>query len=275
LIQLSISGFGHSKGPRSHYAAYGATVSSFIGLTRLWGYGSQTYLDYVAQAHGALAILGALAARDQTGHGMFIDLAMVEAASSLMGPAVLDWTVNGRVTTPPGNRIPGSVWSGVVRCPGEDRWIAIEAVSEPEWTALASIVGFGGAASDDAGIRPALANWLANKTPFQAARLLQHAGVPAAPVQNTEDLFRDPQLRARGSLVEIPHPDLGPVEFLAPVHRLSRTPGVVRGGAPRLGEHGSAIIGDWLHRDPRARQKLAADGAYWLPDVASAAFPVG
>jgi len=267
LVHLSVTGFGRTDGPRSHYAAYGATVCSFVGLTRTWGYSSQTHFDYAAHAHAVLAVLGALAARDRTGRGMFIDLAMVEAGSTLMGPMMLDWSVNGRQVVQPGNRIAGSFWSGVSRCSGHDSWIAIETPSEQEWQRLAAVIGHPTAERAGATAGPAfedkLARWLSAKTAFQAARLLQQAGVAAAPVQNTEDLYRDPQLRARGSIVEIPHPDLGPLEFIAPVHRLQSGPRAVHSVAPRLGADGEDVLADWLGLPEHDRKALLASGAYW------------
>lgn len=265
LVQLSITGFGHTDGPRSHYVAYGGTVCSFVGLTHMWGYGHQTHFDYVAQSHGVLATLAALSARDRTGEGMFVDLAMIEAGSTLMGPMILDWTVNGHETARPGNVVAGSTWSGVVRCSGVDNWIAIEAESQQDWESLVGTIGHPGPASDSTAFDDALAEWLVDKTAFQAARILQAAGVPAAPVQNAEDLYRDPQLRARRGLIELPHPDLGPIEFIAPVHRLMSAPPVAPTGAPRLGAHGAEILETWLGLDERERDELVRAGSYWTP----------
>ena len=81
--------------------------------------------------------------------------------------------------------------------------------------------------------------------PYQAAHLLQRAGVAAAPVQDASDLARDPQLRARGFIVEIDHPDLGRIEYPGAVERTVRPGGGVKGPVPRLGEHTATVLAEW------------------------------
>lgn len=271
IVQLSLTGFGHSAGPRSHYLAYGATVCSFVGLTRAWGFSSGTHFDYISEAHGVLAILAALAARDATGSGMFIDLAEVEAGGVVMPTLLLDYIVNDQEAEPVGNRVAGSVWSGVLPCQETDLWVAVEAETTDDWSKLVTAIGhheFADASDDQAfeEFEQALKVWLADQSPLQAARRLQRAGVAVAPVQNAEDLFRDPQHRQRGFVIQIEHPDLGPIEFPAPVHRLDRTPPIVTGGAPRLGEHGDEILRSWLGLSDLECDELASAQAFWRPD---------
>lgn len=270
LVQLSITGFGHTEGPRSHYVAYGGTVCAFVGLTRMWGVGHQVHFDYVAQSYAVLAVLAGLSARDRTNRGMFVDLAMIEAGGTLMGPMILDWTVNGQETVRPGNRVAGSVWSGVVRCDGPDGWIAVEAESPRDWRALVGVhhpESVDGTHGADPAFAAALENWLADKTPLRAARILQRAGVAAAPVQNAEDLYRDPQLRARHGILELRHPDLGPMEYVDSAYRL--IPGItaVPVRAPRLGEHCDDILEGWLALGEREREDLRRNGAFGLPST--------
>jgi benzylsuccinate CoA-transferase BbsF subunit len=271
LVQLSLTGFGHTDGPRSHYLAYGSTVCSFTGLTQAWGYSHGTHFDYICEAYGVMAVLAALSAREATGRGTFLDLAEVEAGAVLMGPMLLDYVVNGRDSAPIGNDVPGSVWSGVLPCRGDDRWVAVEAETPADWAALATAVDRADLAdrsTDDAAraeLETSLAAWASALTPLQAARRLQTAGVAAAPVQDSEDLFRDPQLRDRGAIVEIPHPDLGPIDFIGPVHHLSKTPPRVTHGAPRLGEHSEEVLRDWLGVDEAGLTDLREAGGYWRP----------
>lgn len=272
LVHLSISGFGHDGGPRSGYRAYGGTMCCFLGLTHAWGVGCQTHFDFVTYAHSVLAVQAALAARDRTGNGNFIDLSMMEAGSAGMGTMILDWTVNGSNAEPAGNGALGSVWSGVLPCSGTDTWVALELEDAADAAALSRVLGLSTAVGsaeriDLASLETTLLNWLADKTPMRAALLFQKAGLAASPVQNAEDLYRDPQLRARGAIVEIPHPDLGSIEFLAPVHRLLSTPPRVRAGAPRLGEHGHQILEEWLGLSMMEREKLVRSGAIWIPKL--------
>jgi len=259
IVLLSLSGFGHT-GPRAHYLAYGATVCTFVGLTDAWGYMAGVHFDYISEAHGVFGVLAALAGRDRTGRGTHVDLAEVETAAAVMGPMMLDYVVNGRGSVKPGNRVPGALLSEVVRCRGDDAWLAVELEDPGDWTVLAELVGRAdlalspadGAAlsspaeEDRAALAASLAAWAGELTAQQAMRMLQRAGLAAGAVQDAEDVVRDPQHRERHFLLEMDHPDLGVAEYAAPPHRLAKTPPVVRRPTPRLGAHTVEVLGEWL-----------------------------
>jgi crotonobetainyl-CoA:carnitine CoA-transferase CaiB-like acyl-CoA transferase len=267
IVMLSLTGFGHS-GPRSHYLAYGATICTFVGLTDAWRYPSGVHFDYISEAHGVFGVLAALAARDRTGRGTHVDLAEVETAAAVMGPMMLDYVVNGRASVVPGNQVPGALLSEVVRCHGDDRWLAVEVEDAADWRALARLLGRAdlaeaapwpdgqppdGQPPDEqsrATLAAALAAWASERTAQQAMRLLQWAGLAAGAVQDAEDVVRDPQHRARHFLLEMDHPDLGVAEYAAPPHRLTKTPPVVRRPTPRLGAHTVEVLGEWLGMSP-------------------------
>jgi crotonobetainyl-CoA:carnitine CoA-transferase CaiB-like acyl-CoA transferase len=262
IVMLSLTGFGHS-GPRSHYLAYGATVCTFVGLTDAWRYPSGVHFDYLSEAHGVFGVLAALAARDRTGRGTHVDLAEVETAAAVMGPMMLDYVVNGRASVVPGNQVPGALLSEVVRCHGDDRWLAVEIEDAADWATLAEFLGRADLAEavqspDDqppgeqarAALGAALAAWASERTAQQAMRMLQKAGLAAGAVQDAEDVVRDPQHRERHYLLEMDHPDLGVAEYAAPPHRLAKTPPVVRRPTPRLGDHTVEVLGEWLGMSP-------------------------
>jgi crotonobetainyl-CoA:carnitine CoA-transferase CaiB-like acyl-CoA transferase len=262
IIMVSLTGFGHS-GPRSHYLAYGNTVSSFAGLTDAWPYPNGVHFDYLSEAHGVFGALAALAARDRTGRGTHVDLAEVETAAAVMGPMMLDYVVNGRASVVPGNRVPGAMLSDVIRCHRDDDWLAVEAEDAADWRALARFLGREDLAEaalppdeqapDEqarAALTAALAAWAAELTGQQAMRMLQRAGLAAGAVQDTEDVVRDPQHRERHFLLEMDHPDLGVAEYAAPPHRLAKTPPAVLRPTPRLGAHTVEILAEWLGMTP-------------------------
>jgi crotonobetainyl-CoA:carnitine CoA-transferase CaiB-like acyl-CoA transferase len=273
IVLLSLTGFGHTPGPRSHYLAYGSTVCSFVGLTHAWKYSNGVHFDYISEAHGVLGVLAALAARDRTGLGTHVDLAEVETAASVMGPLMLDYVVNGHDSAFLGNQVPGALLSEVVRCRGDDRWLAVEATDTADWQALASLVGrhdlhAADLPPDDLArgeLAAALASWARDLAPQQAMRMLQRAGVAAGAVQDAEDLVRDPQHRARNFLIEMDHPDLGLAEYTAPPHRLAKTPPTVRRATPRLGDHTVEVLGEWLGMTPEESRRYA-----WPPQAPAA-----
>ena len=260
IVMLSQSGFGQT-GPRSHYLAYASTVFSFVGLTQIWGQSHPTASDYPSAAHGLFAILTALAARDRTGRGTHIDQSQIEVAGAIMGPLLLDYTVNGH--EPGEDQPPGMI----VRCLGEDRWLAVEPADDEDWRQLARIAGAPDP-GDRAAVTDALGAWAAALTPHQATRILQRAGLAAGAVQDTEDVTRDAQHRERHFLQEMNHPDLGLAEYAGPPHRLSKTPAAIRRRTPRLGEHTTEILAEWLGMPPEESLTYA-----WPPPSRSGAGP--
>jgi crotonobetainyl-CoA:carnitine CoA-transferase CaiB-like acyl-CoA transferase len=158
----------------------------------------------------------------------------------------------------------------VVACAGADRWLAVEAVDGADWERLCAVLELRAsadptAADVEAG-RAALGEWAATRTPYQAAHLLQRAGLAAAPVQDASDLARDPQLRARGFIVEIDHPDLGRIEYPGAVERTVQPGGGVKGPVPRLGEHTRQVLAQWAGIGEPEVAVLAERGAIWLPE---------
>ena len=158
-----------------------------------------------------------------------------------MAPLYLDFLANGREWAATPNEVPGSALSTVVRCSGEDAWLAVELEDLADWQTLCGFLERRDLvvekSSEIRGHRgslgAAIADWARALTPLQAAVQLQRAGLAAGPVQNTEDLWRDAQLRSRDSFIELSHPDLGPVEYPNALDRLSVTPGrVVRRARP-------------------------------------------
>ena len=261
IVMLSQTGFGHGSGPRSHYLAYGATIFSFMGITRIWGRSHTTHFDYLAGAHGLFAILAALAARDRTGLGTHIDQAQIGVGGAVMGPMLLDYLVNGHE---PGEDPPPGM---VVRCLGGDAWLAVEPEDDGDWQRLARLADAPDP-GDHAAVTDAVRTWAGTLTPQQAMRMLQRAGLAAGAVQDIEDVVRDPQHRERHFLQEMDHPDLGVAEYPDPPYRLSKTPATIRRRTPRLGEHTTEILTEWLGTPPEESQTYA-----WPPPSRSGAQP--
>ncbi len=160
IICISMSGLGHT-GPRSSYVSYGPTLQALTGYTQLMaepdgtpaGYG-YSYADMCGGYSGALAALVALWHRRRTGKGQFVDLSQFEAVASVIGPALLDISVNGRTQSPPGyNSQEGpAAPHGVYKCRpldgDDDRWVAISVRTGPEWRRFVTAIGSPEWASD-------------------------------------------------------------------------------------------------------------------------------
>ncbi len=253
LVWLSLSGYGRT-GPRAGYLAYASNIAGYTGLTSAWGYSHGTQTDYVTAATGALAAVAGLAESKQTGQAVYIDLAQIEAMTPLLAPVLLDPLVNGQEYEARANWVPGSWFTGVYQCLGHDAWLAIELEDGDDWAALCRFLDRPDlhadtpeqAATLEGDLETAILLWVVERTTHTAAHLLQKAGIPAVPVQDSEDIWRDPQLRSRDFMVPIEQVDFGVVNYPQSTQRLSRTPGRLRASGPRLGEHTHQILREWL-----------------------------
>jgi crotonobetainyl-CoA:carnitine CoA-transferase CaiB-like acyl-CoA transferase len=260
LIMLSMSGFG-ATGPHRDYLAYGSNIELSCGLVSVTGYGpgevSNTgsfYGDPVAANHGAVAVLAALAHRQRTGRGQFIDLSLTESAAACFAEAIMELTLGGAVPEPRGSRSIRDAPQGVYRCAGDDEWLTLTVQNEVEWRALCSVIGCaelvarldlhtpGGRRVAHDEIDAAISSWTANQDKKHAARQLQSAGVPAAPVLANWELVTNPGLHERGAFVTIAHPEVGVLPYPGFVWRFSRTPARVRRPAPLFAEHNREVF---------------------------------
>ena len=202
LIMVSMPGFGQS-GPHSAFVSYGGPLMAYTGMALLWGHTDSpldarskiAYPDYTAAGTCALAVTAALHHRARTGQGQHIEIAQVETTAAAMEVAFFDYFTTGTIAAPSGNRDPNSVPQGCYPCLGHDAWCVISCPTDAHWRALARLIG-DAALADDARFTTAAERWLqhdaldalitawtSQRTPHQAMRLVQEAGVPAGAVQ--------------------------------------------------------------------------------------------
>jgi benzylsuccinate CoA-transferase BbsF subunit len=227
------------------------------------------YTDYVSPRFLLVAVLAALEHRRRTGEGQYIDISQAEASLHLLAPAVLDYTVNGRVAGRQGNDDPHFAPHGIYPAEGVDRWVAIAVTGDDPWRALCGVIGradLAGLTGPDRRARrreldAVVSAWTATRPAGEAMELLQSVGVAAHQVQNTVEAFADPQLRHRGHFVEVPHSAMGTTWVEGCRMRFSRTPAVVDRGAPTLGEHSWQVLTELLGYEPDRAGDLAVIGA--------------
>jgi crotonobetainyl-CoA:carnitine CoA-transferase CaiB-like acyl-CoA transferase len=270
IIYVSNCGFGHS-GPYERYKTWGPIVQAISGLTFTsglpdqppagWGY---SYMDHTGGYFMAIAILMALVHRTRTGEGQWIDMSCCEAGATLNGPAMLDYTVNGRPMRRAGqphsnrNAWPEMAPHGIYPALGEDKWIAIACRDERDWQAFAKLVGrsfcaetrfatlAGRLASQDA-LDAEIRAWTRERDPFDGARALCAVGVPASAVQRPEErIDRDENTAACGLWPEVEHSAIGRVRVDGFPAHLSETDWSIERGAPCLGEHNERVFGGLL-----------------------------
>ena len=256
LIMLGMSAMGQG-GPWKDYVAFAPTLHALSGLTHLTSLEKRSplgpgyaYADIVAGLYGAFAVLAALEYRDGTGQGQYIDLSEYEAICTLMGPSLLDASVNEKEIQPQGN-CPDYITAapyGCYKCSGKDRWCVIAVSGEEEWQSLSRVLGhpdwtkekkFSTAAKRKESrkeLDEILTKWTTQHTAEEVVHLFQEAGISAGVVQNAEDLSKDPQLMARNFFVELEHPVLGKtISDRSPI-RFEEDLTVDWKAAPQLGE---------------------------------------
>jgi benzylsuccinate CoA-transferase BbsF subunit len=214
-------------GPLKKVRTYGLSLTSITGLDSLVGYVDgppipveNAYSDPFNGIFGAFAVLTALAHRERTGEGQFIDFSQHEAVMQMVGPAIMDYTLNARIAGPIGNRHPlgAAAPHGVFACAGEDRWISlvvadddewqalVEAMDSPEWATAPELTELEGRLAAQEMLGERIGEWTQGFDDRELAERLQAAGVAAAPVLNVADLLEDPHYAARGTFIEVDHP---------------------------------------------------------------------
>ncbi|MCZ6887528.1 MAG: CoA transferase, partial [Gammaproteobacteria bacterium] len=274
LVMASLSAYG-AKGPWANVPGIGGTIEPSSGMSSLLGYegehpqnSGQMYPDPVAGLCGFGAIATALLHRDRTGRGQYIDLSMQEANFTFIGDAWLEYEVLGNVRGPMGNRHLGFAPHGMYRVRGDDQWIAIAVETDEQWVACYEVLGIDGARWPDAESRVAaqsdideiVAAAVVGADKVDIALRLSKAGVQSAPVLDSVEVVDDEVLRARGHMVCVEHPEVGPMwQSGVPVH-FRRTPGGVTAPAPLQGQHSFEVFQRFLGLDRAEYDELVMKG---------------
>ncbi|HVA23618.1 MAG TPA: CoA transferase [Chloroflexota bacterium] len=281
IILIRLKGLGNT-GPYASHVTYGPNLLALFGMTYLWnhpdaaaatGEARTQHPDFMSGIAGAAAVMSALLHREQTGKGQCIDSAQVEAGASLLGPAYLDYVVNGRDPQPEGNRQAGAAPRGAYPTSGDDKWCVISVHGEAEWRRFCQATGNPGWAEDErfatilsrerhqTELDGLVAGWTRQHSGEEIMAVLQAAGIAAAPVQDVEDQFaRNEQFAARGLFISMEEPEMGPVVTESPPVKMSETPPRVYAHAPLIGEHTEAVLRDALHLSEAEIRELTEQG---------------
>lgn len=265
IVMLSMPAAGLT-GPMKDLRTYGTTLTAITGLDSVTGYRNagpapveNAFSDPYTGILAAFAIVAALRQRRVLGRGQYIELSQQEAVMPLMGPAFMDYVMNGRVAGPRGNEHPQAAASphGVFRCRGDDRWVSIVCYRDDEWQSLLEamrrpaglMTGEYATAAQRIEridhVHRAIEAWTQDLAVHEVVALLQQHGVAAAPVTTTADLATDPHFRARGTFVETDHP-LGFRETIYGAYvKMSRTEPEVRPG-PAVGQDNRHVFKELL-----------------------------
>jgi crotonobetainyl-CoA:carnitine CoA-transferase CaiB-like acyl-CoA transferase len=258
LVYCSISGFGQT-GPRRNEAGYDAMVQAEAGLMSITGASDGppfrlgvAIADIATGMYAAQGILAALLARERTGTGQFIDIAMLDAATALLSYQASIAFATGATPARMGNRHPSiAPYDSFAAADGE---FVLSVGNDDQFRRLGAALGRPALAADprfatnadrvrnyDA-LRRELTAALASWTRADVLSALTAAGVPAGAVRTVTEALTDPQLAAREMIVPLDHVAAGTIRVLGTPLKLSETPAAIRTPPPALGQHTEQIL---------------------------------
>jgi crotonobetainyl-CoA:carnitine CoA-transferase CaiB-like acyl-CoA transferase len=275
LVYCSISGFGQD-GPYREKPAYDLILQGMGGIMGITGEEDGppvkvgvAIADIAAGMFAAYGILAALWARERTGRGQLVDVALLDGQVAWLTYAAANYFATGEDPKRMGSAHPNLAPYQAFRT--RDGYLNVAVGSEAIWQRFCEVVD--PSLRDDprfrtnadrvrnrAALTPLLEARFREKTTAQWRDLLDQAGVPNGPIYRISEVFRDPQTLHRQMKVTLAHPTAGEVTVTGVPVKLSDTPGDVRTPPPLLGQHTEAVLAELGYR-PEEVARLRAEGA--------------
>lgn len=280
LIYCSITGFGQD-GPYAQRAGYDFLIQGLGGLMSVTGRPDEdagagpmkagvALTDILTGLYAANAIQAALAARERSGKGQHIDMALLDVQVACLANQAMNYLATGDDPVRLGNAHPSIVPyqdfptadGYMILSIGNDGQFArfCEAAGRPELATDARFATNAARVQHRAVLIPLLRELTVQRATADWMRLLASRAVPCGPINTVSQVFADPQVRARGLRVEMDHPQLGKVPQVANPMRLSQTPVRYRIAPPALGEHTEVVLREVLGMDADAIRHLREQG---------------
>jgi crotonobetainyl-CoA:carnitine CoA-transferase CaiB-like acyl-CoA transferase len=275
LVYASITGFGQT-GPDAGRAGYDYMIQAVGGLMSITGEENRppvkvgvAVADLFAGLYASNAVLAALLHARATGEGQHIDIALFEAQAAMLANQASGFFVSGEVPRPLGAAHPNlAPYQPLPTCDGA---LVVAVGNDGQFQALCAALDAGELAADPrmstnalrvahrAELTAALEALTHRKTTRELTRALDAAGVPCGPINRIDQVFAEPQARARELVVEQDR-DGQSIRTVASPMRLSRTPVAYAAPPPRLGAHTEAVLGEQLGLTKAEIDRLRAAG---------------
>ena len=259
LVLARVTGFGQT-GPYARRPGFGTLAEAMSGFAAITGEpdGPPTLppfglADGIAALTTAFAVMTALRAREATGEGQVVDLAIIEPILTLLGPQIITYDQLGELQARTGNRSHNNAPRNTYRT-RDGGWVAIstsaqsiaervmrlvgrpELIDEP-WFATGTQRARHADVLDEA-----VGSWIAGRDRDEVVKAFEEAQAAVAPVYTAADVMADPQFEALGTIASVPDDELGPVRMQNVLFRLSGTPGRITSAGPPLGAHTAEIL---------------------------------
>ncbi|MGW7788988.1 CaiB/BaiF CoA transferase family protein [Streptomyces tricolor] len=277
LVLARVTAFGQF-GPYAHRPGFGTLAEAMSGFAAVTGEpGAPPTLppfglaDSIAGLATAYAVLTALAARERTGAGQVVDMAIIEPILSVLGPHPTWYDQLGYVQERTGNRSANNAPRNTYRT-ADGSWVAVSTsaqsvaervlrlVGRPELTEVPWFATGAGRAAHADVLDEAVGSWIAARPRAEVLAAFEKAEAAAAPVQDVRDVLADPQYQALDTVTTVDDPDLGPLRMQNVLFRLSATPGAIRWAGRPHGADTEAVLTE-LGLAPAEIAALRAEGA--------------
>lgn len=286
LVYCSVSAYGHT-GPDSHRAGFGLIAEAKSGIMQMVGTPGEAppllriaLGDMYTGAHGVASICAVLLGRVKSGRGQHIDLALYDCLVSMHEYAVQCYTLSGGTDLPvqTGHDLPHSTLYGVFSA--SDGHIVIAAQVDDAWRRFAALIGDARFANDTRfhsaegrnahrlEILPVVCAWVSARSVSECLTALDVIDVPCAKVQRIDDVLADPQIIARGMVIEQDHPVLGKVKLPNLPFNFSDCDTRITTPAPLMGQHNRDIASS-LGYDESAIDEMTKEGVLYSEPAAS------
>lgn len=264
LVYCSITGFGQD-GPYAPRAGYDFLIQGLGGLMSITGRpdgepgagpmkAGVALTDILTGLYATNAVLAALAWREKSGEGQYIDMALLDVQVACLANQAMNYLATGSNPRRMGNAHPSIVPyqdfptadGHMILAIGNDGQFArfCEVAGRPELAADARFATNRARVENRAELIPLLNEITATRTTTEWIAQLEARAVPCGPINGLAEVFADPQVQARGLAVKMPHPEAGEVPLVASPIRLSKTPVEYRRAPPLVGEHTDEILAD-------------------------------
>jgi len=263
LVYCSITGFGQN-GPYKDRPGYDFLVQAMGGLMSVTGQadgepgaGPQkvgvALTDIMTGLYATIGIQAALAERERSGLGQFVDLALLDVTAATLANQASNYLVGGMVPTRLGNAHPNIVpYQSFVAADGH---LIVAVGNDAQFARFVGAIGSPQLAEDErfatnqlrvanrGTLVPLLQRQMLERGKDEWLQLLEAAQVPAGPINSVDEVFAEPQIQARGMQVEMNHPDNPRLQLVGNPIKLSRTPVVYASPPPTLGQHTEEVLG--------------------------------
>nr|WP_309239970.1 CoA transferase [Actinomadura sp. J1-007] len=276
LVVARVTGFGQI-GPYAARPGFGTLAEAMSGFAAITGEpdGPPTLppfglADGIAALTAAFAVLTALRAREATGEGQVIDLAIIEPILTLLGPQIITYDQLGELQARTGNRSHNNAPRNTYRT-RDGSWVAVSTSAQSIAERVMRLVGrpefidepwfaTGSQRAEHADeLDEAVGSWIAQRDRDEVVKAFEDAQAAVAPIYDAADVMADPQFRALDSITTVQDDELGPIKMQNVLFRLSRTPGRIASAGPALGAHTGEVLGrygigtrSWRRCAPRA-----------------------